>query len=69
VRDLGGTQAGKTVPTGRIEVDTAGRGTLKGLPEGEYAVSIFAPGFRPVEMNLVVREGITTPVRVDLRLP
>jgi hypothetical protein len=69
LRDLGGRRAGKLIGQGRIEVDSAGRGTLKGVPEGEFLVSIQAKGFRPIEMTLISRDGITTPLPIDLRRP
>jgi hypothetical protein len=69
VRDVGGTLTGKALGSARIAVDSGGRGALRGLPPGEYEISIFAPGFRLLETSLVVREGLTAPLPLDLRRP
>lgn len=69
VRDVGGTRAGKPIGQGRVEFDGEGRGWLKGLPAGEFVVRVEAPGFAPTEMTIEIRDGVTTPIRIDLRLP
>lgn len=60
-----------TVPAGRIEFDGDGRGWLKGLPAGRHRVLLQAARSMNqsdlTEVELDVREGITTPIEITIK--
>ncbi len=59
------------MPGGRIEFDGEGRGWLKGLPAGRHRVWLQAAPSMNVadltEVEIEVRDGITTPVELTIR--
>ena len=70
VRPVGSAPTGRSSPLpGRIEFDGEGRGWLKGLPAGAFVVQVSLPGVNPpsVEVEIEIRDGITTPVPIELR--
>ncbi|MFO0931829.1 MAG: sigma factor-like helix-turn-helix DNA-binding protein [Planctomycetota bacterium] len=59
------------MPAGRIEFDGEGRGWLKGLPAGRHRLLIQAAASMNekdlTEVELDVREGITTPIEITIK--
>ncbi len=82
VREIGGTTPPPPYfRSGRVEFDGEGRGWLKGLPAGEFVLRFASADSAPAglprpgsaaisaEATVVIRDGITTPIAIDLRLP
>ena len=57
--------------SGRIEFDGAGQGWLRGIPRGSHRLMFHWTSTRPAEerstADVVVADGITSPIEIDLR--